>query len=124
MMWLIKFFTGGGISAIGQQINRAIEIKENAKTDQARLEAEQNIAGLQAVRDVEVERLQARSKERPSKLLTIIRFILTIPAFFILVKMTSDYISTGKIDDVPNQLWAYVGLALGFYFWGKPWGGK
>lgn len=123
-MWLFKFLTGGGISSIGEQINRAIEIKENAKTDKARLEAEQNIAGLQAVRDVEVERLQARAQEKPSKLLTIIRFILTIPAFFILLKMTADYISTGQIDDVPAQLWAYVGLALGFYFWGKPWGGK
>lgn len=124
MMWLIKFFTGGGISAIGEQINRAIEIKENAKTDQARLEAEQNIAGLRAVRDVEVQRLEARSKEKPSTLLTVVRFILTIPAFFILLKMTADYISTGQIDDVPAQLWAYVGLALGFYFWGKPWGKK
>ncbi len=122
MMWLIKFFTQGGISAIGEQINRGIEIREKAKTDKARLEADQNIAGLQAARDVEVERLVARAQEKPGRAITIARIILTIPAFFILLKMAADYMGTGEIDDVPGQLWAYVGLALSFYFWGKPFG--
>ena len=121
---LFKFLAGGGVSSIGAQINRAIEIRENAKTDQARLEAEENIAQLRAARDVEIKTLDARSKEVPDWATRIIRISLAVPAILILLKMTADYISTGKIDQVPDQLWWYVGVVIAWCFWAKPWGAR
>lgn len=49
---VLKWLTGGGISAIGKQINRAIEIRETAKTDQAKLDADIVLKQLQARQEV------------------------------------------------------------------------
>ena len=49
---LAKFFLGGGLSAIGDQLNRAYANKLAAKTSEATLDAEQEIALLSAKRDV------------------------------------------------------------------------
>lgn len=119
---ILKFLGGGGISSIGEQINRAIEIRERAKTDKARLEADQNIEHLRTARDIEVKQLEARSNEKPDLFTQITRLSLASLAFLILLKMSADYISTSRIDPVPEQLWWFVGLVVAWCFWGKPWG--
>lgn len=118
---ILKFLAGGGISAIGEQINRSIEVRERAKTDKARLEADQNIERLRTARDIEVQQLEARSSEKPGLFTQIIRLSLASPTFLILLKMTADYISTSRVDPVPEQLWWFVGLVVAWCFWGKPW---
>ena len=120
---LFKLFTGVGvdIGSIGAQINRAIEIREHSKSEPARIEAEENIARMKTVRDIEVRRLEARENEVPDLFTQIIRLALASLVFLILLKMTADYISAGKIDPVPEQLWWFVGIVVAWCFWGKPW---
>ncbi len=121
MIAIIKFLLGGGISAIGKQINEAIRIRETAKTNQAKLQADENIASLKTARDVEVKRLESRANEVPNTYTNIIRIFLSSLVFLILLKMTADYISTGNIHDVPDQLWWFVGLVVTWCFWGTSW---
>lgn len=45
---LLGWLAGGGIAAIGKQVNRAIEIREQAKNDQARIEADKHLAEILA----------------------------------------------------------------------------
>ena len=45
---ILSWLTGGGLAAIGKQLNAAYQARLNAQTDAARLEAEQQIAQLQA----------------------------------------------------------------------------
>lgn len=45
---ILKFLGGGGISAIGEQLRAAYELKLKATNDHEKLEADQRIAELQA----------------------------------------------------------------------------
>jgi hypothetical protein len=49
---LFKFLGSGGISAIGEQLRAAYELKLKAQTDQEKLAAEQRIAELQAQQSI------------------------------------------------------------------------
>jgi hypothetical protein len=49
---LYKWLGGGGISAIGEQLRAAYELKLKAQTDQEKLAAEQRIAELQAQQSI------------------------------------------------------------------------
>lgn len=124
MSVILKLLGSGGISSIGEQINRSIEIREQAKSDKARLEADQNIERLRTARDIEIKQLEARSNEKPNVMTQIIRLSLASLAFLILLKMATDYISTSRIDPVPEQLWWFVTLVVAWCFLGKPWKGR
>ena len=53
-MWskIVGWLAGGGINAIGDQLNKAYDRRLTADTDEKKLEAEQEIAYLNAKRDV------------------------------------------------------------------------
>ena len=53
-MWskIVGWLAGGGISAIGDQLNKAYDRKLTADTDEKKLEAEQEISYLNAKRDI------------------------------------------------------------------------
>lgn len=122
LLLLFKFLSGGGVSAIGEQINRAIQIRETANTAEAKLQAEQNIEQLKTARDIEVKQLEARVNEKPDRVTKILRCILAAPAFFILFKMTTDFVHVGLVDEVPDQLWWYVNIVVAWCFLARPWG--
>lgn len=49
---ILSWLTGGGIAAIGRELNRAYEMKLNAKNATERVEADKQIALLQAQQQV------------------------------------------------------------------------
>lgn len=49
---ILSWLTGGGISAIGEQINKWHEIKLKAQTDHEKLEADKVLSQLEKRRDV------------------------------------------------------------------------
>ena len=48
MQWLIKFFAGGGLTAITDRLADAYEAKQRAQTDKDRIKAEVAISQLEA----------------------------------------------------------------------------
>jgi len=99
------------ISAITKELAKYYTAKENAKTDQARIEADVNIVALESKRAV----LIAESRTPINQ---IVRLVLTVPAAAFLWKVIvyDKILAWGATDGLSENLWYYVFMVLSFYF--------
>lgn len=99
------------ISAITKQIADVMIKKENAKTEQIRIEADVDIVGLQAKRAV----LIAESRTPINQ---CVRLFLTFPAGAFLWKVIvwDKLLGWGTTEGLSQNLWYYVFMVLSFYF--------
>ena len=87
---VLKWLTGGGISAIGGEINRWQEIRAKAENDKDRLEADRFIAAL-----------QAEAETRPAKWSSILG---RLPLFVAEISAAA-YLATVLIDSMFPSDW-------------------
>lgn len=109
ILTLILNFLGGGVV---QSLADAFKAKEAAKTDQARIAADERIAKLQNIRDVQVA-------EAGSRINAIMRAAIAVgPTLYLLKIFVVDKLlcSTCSTDPLSPELWQVVTYVLGFYF--------
>jgi len=109
---LAKFFLGGGLSAIGDQLNRAYAAKLAATTSEATLAAEKEIALLAAKREVLLAEVGAgglRSWIRP---LFALPFVIYIWKLVVWDKV----LGYGSTDSLSPDLANIMMLIIGAYF--------
>jgi len=106
---LLKWFTGGGIAAIGEQINDWQKVKLEAANDKDRIEAELAIERLREQRQVQMEGGHWAPR--------LVRAILISPVAFYWGKiLTYDKLGYGTTDNLTDTQWYIVGIMIGFYF--------
>lgn len=115
MNWLISFFTGGGLSSIADKLEKAYEAKLNAATDQAKLEADQQIEQLKARQAVLIA-------EQGSWLTSWIRPGIAAPFVVFLWKIIiwDKVLGWGTTDDLSPQIWQVFMVVVGAYFLTRP----
>lgn len=111
----LAWLAGGGIAAIGKELNRAYEAKLNAKNDSERIEADKQIAQLQARQAVLIA-------EQGSWLTRWIRPALAFPVVFIMGKLFiwDKALGLGTTDGLSDNMWTYIWIVVGFYFLTRP----
>lgn len=115
MNWLISFFTGGGIKAIGEQLNLAYETKMRAETDADKIKA-----------DMDIEQLKARQAvliaEQGSWLTSWIRPAIAAPFVIYLWKIIviDKVLKMGVTDNLPPEIWQMFMVIIGAYFLARP----
>jgi hypothetical protein len=109
---ILRWLAGGGISAIGEQINRWQEIRAKAETDSEKLEADIKIAQLQG-------RVEAmRSADRIVLYVQAIwaaPFIIYNWKLIVWDKVLGAW-TEGRTDTLPVELWTLQGVIVGFFF--------
>lgn len=112
---LLKWFAGGGISSIGEQINRWQEVKAKAANDHERLEADKMLAELEAKRSVLVA-------EQGSWMTRWVRPAITLPFAIYLWKLIvwDKVLGLGATDDLSPDLWKLFWIVIGAYFLTRP----
>lgn len=112
---VLSWLTSGGISAIGEQINRAYEIRENAKSDAARLEADKRINLMLAQQNILIA-------EQKSWMTRWIRPAIAAPfAIFIWKVVVWDKVlGWGVTDPLSEQFAEIMMIVLGAYFIARP----
>ena len=106
---VLKWLTGGGIAAIGKEINDWQKIKLEAKNDEQRIEAEVAIERLREQRAVQMEGGHWAPR--------LVRAILIAPVAFYWGKiLTYDKLGYGTTDNLTDTQWYIVGTMIGFYF--------
>lgn len=109
---LFGFLAKLGIGSIASKIADAYMAKQDAKTQQERVAAEERIKTLEARRDVMVA-------EGGSRLNSLMRaFIACGPAVYLFKIFIIDKVlcSTCTTDPLSEPLWEVVRWVLGFYF--------
>ena len=101
----------GFLLPLAGQLAAAYKAKQNATTDQERIEAEERIAQIQAQ-----QRLQ--SSEAGSKINALMRAMLAAPVaiFFWKVIVFDKVLGWGSTDDLSPSLWSVAMIVTGFYF--------
>ena len=109
------WFLGSGISAIGDQLNKAYAAKLTAKNNTEKLEAEQNIAQLTARQTVLVA-------EQNSRLTKWIRpaFALPFVIFDFKIIVWDKVLGLGTTDNLPPEFWHLHIVIVGAYFLTRP----
>ena len=112
---LAKFFLGGGLSAIGDQLNRAYANKLAAKTSEATLDAEQEIALLSAKRDVLL------AEQGAGGLRAWIRPLFALPFVIYNAKLVlwDKVFGLGTTDALSPELFQIEMIVIGAYFLGR-----
>ena len=108
---LLKWFTGGGITAIGEQINRWQEIKTKAANDHERIEAEKMLASLEASKQV-ILQAQRDPVERFIRVGFALPFVLYNAKLLIWDKV----LGLGATDPLSPELFQVEVAVLGGYF--------
>lgn len=85
--------------------------KIDAKTEEAKIEADENIKTLQAKRDVMIA-------ESGSKINATIRAAFSIPVVFLMGKIYiwDKALGLGRTDGLDENLWNVIMVTIGFYF--------
>lgn len=115
MNWLLSFFAKGGISAIGDQLNRAYENKLKAETDSDKIKA-----------DMDIEQLKARQAvliaEQGSWATRWIRPGIAAPFVIFLWKIIvwDKVLGWGTTDDLSPNIWQVFMVVVGAYFLTRP----
>lgn len=109
--WLI----GGGIASIGEQLNKAYQTKLTAQTDQAKMEADQNIAQLEAQRAILLAEQGSWETRwiRPA-------FALPFVVYNAKLILWDKVLAMGTTDALSPDLIKMQTLVIGAYFLSRP----
>lgn len=112
---ILSWLTGGGIAAIGKQLNKAYELKLNAKNDAERIEADKQIAQLEARQAVLIA-------EQGSWMTRWIRPALAMPfAIFIWKVVVWDTVlGWGTTPHLSENMYWVMGAIISAYFLTRP----
>lgn len=111
---LIRWFTGGGLKGIVDELGDAYQARLQATTDQEKLVADQRIAQIQA-------RAEVQKAEAGSPINAIMRAIIASSVAIFLFKVlvwdkALGQWTGGSTDALDPNLWNVVMIVLGFYF--------
>ena len=108
---VLSWLTGGGIAAIGKQLNEAYANRLKAQTDHEKLQAVMDIAQLQARQSVLIA-------EQGSWLTKWIRPVLALPVAVYINKLViwDKVLQWGSTPDLSPDLWKFLWIVVGFYF--------
>lgn len=114
LKWLVKLFTSSTIGAIGEQLNKAYDRKLTAQNDHERVEAEQDIAYLQAKRDVLLA-------EASNPITAWVRPAFALPFVLYNAKLVvwDKVLGLGTTDSLSPELVQIELAVIGFYFFGR-----
>lgn len=112
---ILSWLAGGGISAIGEQINRWQSIKAKAQNDHERLEADKMLAELEAKRTILLA-------EQSSWMTRWVRPAIAFPLVAYLWKLIifDKILGLGTTDDLSPELWKLFWIVIGAYFVTRP----
>ena len=112
---IISWFAGGGIAAIGEQLNRAYATKLAAQNSSERIEAEQEIAQLTARQAVLVA-------EQRGRLTRWIRPLFALPFVIYNFKIIvwDKTLGLGVTDNLSPEYWQLQMIVFGAYFLTRP----
>lgn len=107
---VLKWLTGGGIAAIGKEINDWQKIKLEAKNNSERIQAELAIERLREQRAVQME--------GGHWLPRLVRALMMIPVIWYWGKIIvwDKILELGVTDNLTDTQWYIVGTMVGFYF--------
>lgn len=112
---LLKWLTGGGISAIGEQLRAAYDARLKADTDGAKLEAEVTIRQLEARQAV----LIAEQGNWPTRLIRpAFAFPFIVYDFKIII--WDKVLGLGVTDPLTPEFWQLQMIVFGAYFLTRP----
>jgi hypothetical protein len=115
MTKLLSWLLGGGLSAIGAQLNTAYKNKLDAKNDGERIEAEKQIAQLEARQAVLIAE-QGNWATRWIRPAFALPFILYNFKIIVYDKM----LGWGVTDALSEQFWQLQMIVFGAYFLTRP----
>lgn len=112
---ILGWLTGGGIAAIGKQLNEAYANRLKATTDHEKLEADRAISTLQAQQAVLIA-------EQGSWMTLWIRPAIALPFTVYLWKLViwDKVLGMGATDDLSPNLWWIMGSIITAYFLTRP----
>ena len=112
---VLKWLTGGGIAAIGGELRAAYEARLKATNDHEKLEAEKEIARLEAQQAVLLA-------EQGRWLTAWVRPAIALPFVLYLWKLViyDKILGWGATDDLSPQLWNMMTVIIGAYFLTRP----
>lgn len=112
---IVSWFAGGGIAAIGEQINRAYQARLNAKNNAERVEADKTIAVLTAQQAVLIA-------EQSNWVTRWIRPAFAAPfiIFNFKVIVWDKCFGLGVTDDLSASFWQLQMVIFGAYFLTRP----
>lgn len=108
---LLKWFVGGGISSIGEQINRWQAIKAKAANDHERLEADKMLATLEASKQVIMQ-----AQRDPIERFIRIGFALPFVVYNAKLVLWDKVLEMGMTDPLSPALLQVQTVVLGGYF--------
>lgn len=113
--FLFSWLASGGISAIGEQLNRAYAAKLNAQNDSEKIEAEKTIAQLEARQAVLIA-------EQGNWMTRWIRPAFAIPFIVYNAKILiwDKVLSLGTTDPISAEYWQLQMIVFGAYFLTRP----
>ena len=108
---MLSFLASIGIGGIVKQIAAAVEARENAKTDQERIAADERIKALQARRDVMIA-------EGSTPVNSIIRALFALPVAIYYGKLFlwDKVLGWGATDPLSQNMADFAQIVVGFYF--------
>ena len=113
--WLLSWLGKGGLAAIGKELNRAYELRLNAKNDHERIEADKQIAQLQARQAVLIV-------EQGAWITRWIRPAFALPFILYNAKIIvwDKVLGWGVTDPLPPEYWQLQMIVFGAYFLTRP----
>lgn len=108
---ILDWFVGGGISAIGEQINEWQKIKLNAQNDSERLKADQMLAQLKAA-----EAVILQAQRDPVERWVRIGFALPFVVYNAKLVIWDKVLSLGATDPLSDNLVIVQSAVIGGYF--------
>ncbi len=111
---ILSWLTGGGIAAIGKQLNRAYELKLTAKNDAERIEADKQIAFFEGQMNLAVAAAQNDKWWSTRELIgkCVLVYVFKIVVWDSVLKL-------GVTPDPGPQVTGIVMVTIGFYFGSK-----
>lgn len=112
---ILSWLTGGGIAAIGKELNRAYQMKLDARNDSERIEADKLIAQLEARQAVLIA-------EQGSWMTRWIRpgFAAPFVIYDFKVLVWDKTLGWGVTDDLSPEFWKLQMIVFGAYFLTRP----
>lgn len=112
---VLSWLAGGGIAAIGKELNRAYQARLNAKNDEERIEADKQIAVLEA-------RQAVLLAEQGSWMTRWIRpaFALPFVIYNFKIVVWDKVLGWGTTDSLSPEFWQLQMIVFGAYFLTRP----
>lgn len=112
---ILSWLTGGGIAAIGKELNRAYDAKLKAKNNSERIEAEKQIAQLEARQAILIA-------EQGSWMTRWIRPAFAAPFVIYDAKVIvwDKVLKLGTTDPISPEFWQLQMIVFGAYFLTRP----